>query len=502
MAGVTQAVGEALAPSTAVGGRALTLPRLWAFTSVALPVVASLEASMSSVDLAYQIRAGNLMLFTHHLLRHDTFTFTAAGRAWTDQQWGAQIAFALIWRAGGWAALALLRAALVGAIYAFVYLACRRAGASQRAGALLTLGSFGVSVGGLALRPQLLGMALFALSVYLVGRRRSGRWVWAMPAVVALWANVHGSFFLGPVLLGLALAADAASRSPAWRRTGGVLLASTAATLLNPFGPRVWSYAWGISTNPVITRFITEWQPPSIRDVAGASFFVSGAAVALLFARRTRPVPWPTALALGVFFFIGLQAVRGIFWWALVAPPLVAPLLGEVLPHRATEQPQPLPGHDRGNPALNLALASALVVLGVAFLPWWRGGTRARPSEDLVTNAPESATDALLRLLKPGDRVFDPVPLGSWLELALPQNPVFLDPRIEVFPAEVVREHLRISLGGQGWQSLLTRWHVTVVVADREEQAGLLTRISRDPGWKLEFSDGQRSVFARTARSA
>src|SRR5438093_13567430 len=116
MAGVTQAVGEALAPSTAVGGRALTLPRLWAFTSVALPVVASLEASMSSVDLAYQIRAGNLMLFTHHLLRHDTFTFTAAGRAWTDQQWGAQIAFALIWRAGGWAALALLRAALVGAI--------------------------------------------------------------------------------------------------------------------------------------------------------------------------------------------------------------------------------------------------------------------------------------------------------------------------------------------------------------------------------------------------
>ena len=109
MAGVTQAVGEALAPSTAVGGRALTLPRLWAFTSVALPVVASLEASMSSVDLAYQIRAGNLMLFTHHLLRHDTFTFTAAGRAWTDQQWGAQIAFALIWRAGGWAALALLR---------------------------------------------------------------------------------------------------------------------------------------------------------------------------------------------------------------------------------------------------------------------------------------------------------------------------------------------------------------------------------------------------------
>src|SRR5206468_8005541 len=87
----------------------LSLPSLWAFASVVLPIVAALRATIATNDLAYQIRAGNLMLFTHHLLRHDVFTFTAAGRAWTDQQWGAQIAFALIWRAGGWAALALFR---------------------------------------------------------------------------------------------------------------------------------------------------------------------------------------------------------------------------------------------------------------------------------------------------------------------------------------------------------------------------------------------------------
>src|SRR6266550_6587202 len=107
--------------------RTLSLSALWAVVCVALPVVASLEPSISTFDVAYQVRAGDLMLKTHHLLRHDVLSFTAAGRPWTDQQWGSQIILALAWRAGGWAALHLLRAALVGVIYLFVYLACRKA---------------------------------------------------------------------------------------------------------------------------------------------------------------------------------------------------------------------------------------------------------------------------------------------------------------------------------------------------------------------------------------
>jgi hypothetical protein len=488
----------------AEGARTFPLSAVWAFVCVVLPVVASLEASISTVDVAYQVRAGDLMLKSHHLLRHDVLSFTAAGRPWTDQQWGSQIAFALAWRAGGWIALHLLRAALVGVIYLFVYLACRRAGASVRISAFLTLASFAVAVGGLAIRAQLFGMALFAASVFLlVGRRTNGRWLWVMPMLVAIWANVHGSFFLGPLLLGLGVLMDLAERHPAWRRTLAVFGASLFASLANPFGPKVWSYAWELSTNNVVTRFVSEWQPPTIRDVTGAAFFISAALVVVLLARRGKPTSWPTLLSLGVFFVIGLEAIRGVFWWALLAPALLAPILADFIASsraassRRPNPPPTTPGDSRGNPRVNVAIAAALILLGIAYLPWWRGHSRQAPSRALVSEAPLGVTAAVRRAARPGERIFDPQIWGSWFELSLPSNPMFVDARIEVFPLSLWGDYEDVSVGREGWQAILDRWRVGIVVTNRNQQRGLIPKIQGDPGWRRVHADREGLVFVR-----
>src|SRR5206468_11551856 len=105
----------------------------------------------------------------------------------------------------------------------FVYLACRAAGPRPRVAAGLTLGAFAVAWTSLTLRPQLLAAMLFALTLWLVvGRRRHPRRLLWVPVVVAVWANVHGSFFLGPVLLGLAAFQDVFERWPGSRRAIGL----------------------------------------------------------------------------------------------------------------------------------------------------------------------------------------------------------------------------------------------------------------------------------------
>jgi hypothetical protein len=336
-------------------------------------------------------------------------------------------------------------------------------------------------------------MALFALAVWMVfARRRNPRILWGVPVVVAFWANMHGSFFLGPLLVGLAFLEDLYEHSPRARTTLTVTVVSAAAATLNPFGLRVWSYAWDLSTNPVITRFVTEWQPPTLRDLAGAVFFVSALAVVALLALRGRATPWPSLVSLGVFFVIGLVAIRGIFWWAFIAPPVVALLLAQPSGARRPEEKG-----SPGNPRLNLGIAALLVVLGISFLPWWRSDNPVVPSAALLTNAPTALTDELRTLLRPGERIFNPVPVASWFELELPRNPLFLDPRIEVFPSAVPRQFLKISGGRQGWQDLLDGWHVRVVVADRGEEAGLLRSIRSDPGWKLQYQETSYFVFVR-----
>jgi hypothetical protein len=255
---------------------------------------------------------------------------------------------------------------------------------------------------------------------------------------------------------------------------------------LNPFGFGVWSYAVGIANDPEVTRTIVEWQPPTLRTTPGIAFFASVAAVLLLLARRGRSVQWPVLLQLGVFFFVGLYAVRGVFWWGLAMPPLVAGMMSEAPPRRI-EEPRT---------SLNNAIAAMLALIGVALLPWWRAPSAT--STALLTDSPPGVTRALSSALRPGDRIFNPQIWGSWFEFALPENPVFVDARIEIFPSSVWRDYDSVSGAIDGWQQILDRWGVAAVVADRRQQARVIPWIRRDPAWRLVHEDAQGLVFVRS----
>src|SRR5215831_16203505 len=97
--------------------RGITLAQLWAFLAVGLPVLGAMIAGLSSVDLAYHLRAGELFLDTGRIPTTDTFTFTAFGDPWLNQQWGAQVILAAVYRLAGWTGLQILRAALVGVTF-------------------------------------------------------------------------------------------------------------------------------------------------------------------------------------------------------------------------------------------------------------------------------------------------------------------------------------------------------------------------------------------------
>src|SRR3954451_24458191 len=149
------------------------MPRLWAFLAIALPAMAAVVATLSSVDLTYQLRAGAEILAGRDIPTTDAWTFTAFGAPWTDQQWGAQVILAWVYQVGSWTGLVLFRAALTGTIFGCLYLIGRRRGLVARDAALLSLVAFLVCAVALALRPQLIAMALFAVVVTLVTNRRA-----------------------------------------------------------------------------------------------------------------------------------------------------------------------------------------------------------------------------------------------------------------------------------------------------------------------------------------
>ena len=465
----------------------MTLARLWAFLAVGLPVLAAFISNLSSVDLAYHLRAGEMILDTGRIPTVDTFTFTASGTSWLNQQWGAQLILAAVYRLAGWTGLIVFRAALVGVIYGCMFEACRRFGLDLRRASWLTIAAFIVSAVALALRPQLLGMALLAVTLLLVADRRAHpRRLLAVPLIVLVWANIHGSFFLGPVVLGLAWLEDVHDRVPGRHRILGIALISAAAALVNPFGPGVWAYAVGLSTNSVVTSRIAEWQPTTLRTIPGMLYFGSVGLAIVLLARRGRAAPWPTLAWLAVFAAIGAYAIRGVAWWPLGAVVAVAALLSTSGP-LARERPE------RSSP-INLVFVGLIAIVCVVLVPVWRPtDNRLGAPVGVVGDAPGGITAALRAVVKPGDRILNPQPWGSWFELALPEATVALDSRIELFPAKVWDDFDTAHRGGDGWQQILAAWAPTFVVATKDE-APFVARL-KAAGWTEFYRDDEGTIL-------
>lgn len=460
------------------------------YLSVVLPAIAVLVAKLSVSDLSFVLRAGDIMIRTQEILRTDLFSFTMHGSPWLNQQWGGQVLLSGA-GVGGWAGLIALRAALTGATFYLLYRALRSRGADPGRAGWIGLAAFalaGTSSSSFALRPQLFVLPLFALTVWILAdRRQHPSRLWLLPLLTVLWANLHGSFFLGPLLVGLTWLEDLGERVERANRLLGLAVLSSLATLVNPFGFDAWTYVATLSSNPVIRGLISEWQRPAVLSLPGVALYGSAAMLAILLLRSPRRPRWPALAWLAVFFVIGFQAERGLVWWILAASLQAARHLPEQARDRVPDRPSAVP----------TAIAAGVTALAVAVLPWWRSGSLER-ERLLPAEAPPRLTRALEASLAPGERIFNSSRWGSWFVFALPQNPVFVDSRIEVYSLDVWNQYFAISRADEDWKEALERWDVAAVAAHRKEQAGLIDALEREPDWRLIHRSEDGFIFVRS----
>jgi hypothetical protein len=516
----------------------LTIGQLWLFLGVALPALAALLVPMPSVDLAYQLRAGAGILAGHGIPAVDTWTFTIAGSPWLDQQWGAQVLLAGVYQLGGWTGLAVLRAALVGTAFLLVVATLRSMGCANRPAALLALGGFLVAAPALALRPQLFAIVLFAASLaILADRARHPRRLLLLPLIAVAWANLHGSFPLIVVILGLgwldeigrvfvARAAIRPGHGPARATatirgsTGLALFAaiSALATLVTPFGIDGWRYIERLASNRTVTSAVSEWRSPSPLDPTGAVFYLSlliGLGIALLRIRADRNRIGPATVApiatIVAFGLLGIATGRGLAWWALVLPISASALahdgsLTRFLPRALTAVRVLFTGP--GTPAavarasrpsqVNTIVALLLILVGLGLLPAWRPvGPSGVPTETL-SYAPQGIAAALegrAVRARPGIvRVWAPQTWASWLEFSAPDLQYAVDARIELFPADLWADAERVATASGDWLAILRREQVSIIAVAADEVA-LEAGLRASGTWTRIYGDSDGSIW-------
>src|SRR3984957_2387933 len=155
-------------------------------------------------DTFWHWAMGNWMLDHHKVMTHDIYSYTVFGHSWITPEWGYGVLLAESVRLIGPVAFWLLSAGMASLTVIAVALRSRLVGAGWTWTGLLCMET-GVAVTlSLDDRPQMVSYFFLALLLLLLSlARRQRRWLYVIPVLFVLWANMHGSFPLGLGILAL-----------------------------------------------------------------------------------------------------------------------------------------------------------------------------------------------------------------------------------------------------------------------------------------------------------
>ncbi|MEO8597106.1 MAG: hypothetical protein ABI759_27555 [Candidatus Solibacter sp.] len=459
----------------------------------ALLLLACFSTEVTDSDTFFHLEAGKYVLEHHRLPLPDPFSFTTyLGKPLPGEEivrsfnithsWLGEMVIYLAYAAGGYGGMVVLRALLMTA---FAGLAClwiwRRTRSFYRALLAAAVTAF-ISSYFASDRPYQITYVMIVVTLLTVESRRR---LWVLPPLFLLWANLHGGYIMGFVVLGAYCAESLWQRlrgtpQPGERQLWLVSAASVVAAFFNPNG-YLTLYILAVYRQSNLTQSIYEWQKPALWPPSFLNLLLLGALVVMLWQRRrTRVADW---VLLGLFGAAYLSAVRNSNLAGLVGPAMIASYL---------------PWKRVAPRSLDWAIA-ALLAIAVA-IPFARG--RAFQLRSAEWKYPAGAADFLLahHVTQPMFHSFEKGGYLMWR--GWPEQRSFVDGRS--LNESVYADYQGMIKYLPGTRELLDRYGIQVVVMNAfEANSGaiyVLPLALADPAekeWKMVFADAGAAIFMR-----
>ncbi|WP_020471018.1 hypothetical protein [Zavarzinella formosa] len=307
------------------------------------------------------------------------------------------------------------------------------------------------------------------------------RVIWLVP-VYALWANIHIQFVLGLGLLGagLGVALVRHRRQPAVSSVGTLLILwplCALATLANPYHVNLYRVVWEYATQTGALSLIDELAPPRLRDWWTWPLIFLGFLAALKLLRDGFPLWETTLLAIGLFFALRMQR-DAWFGTLLAARTLLRP--GGAIPQPWT----PIVW-----PALGFVLVRLL---------WASGLAAHQPIDDIVRREYPVEAVTWVKANRPPGPLFNTFDWGGYLIWELPEYPVSMDGRSNLYGDEQLSQHVRTLTTPDGWQtdSVFQNSRLVILpVMTNGKELPLVTELRKT--WQVAYEDAAAIVFVK-----
>jgi len=457
---------------------------------------------ISDADFWFHLKTGQY-IFQHGQVPHtELFSFTYQGIPWVAHGWLSGTFFYAVYAVLGLYPLVFIFAIL--AVLSFwIVLKDIHVHPFILATTLL-LGMWTV-LPNIGVRPRvftLLLASIFLLVLQNYARTGSGRRIWWLIPLTALWANLHGGFVIGWMLIlltsiGIVLDAWLAGEKlrmfwPRLRTLGIVLLGCFLAALVNPYGIKIYEPARRALSSSIYSRTIVDWMPPNFQQPELLPLVALILLSITAFALSPKRIK-PSELILFVAtLYATLKAQRNLLLFAVVAAPLLARYLQywlESTPLKRTFTPS-----SSANRRPLLVVLSVVMLLPLPlFIARLRQTAYAEPEQQRM-RVPIKAVEYMRTNQLTGNTFTFPNIWGGYVIWELPSNPVYIDGR-DVYPEQFVAEYVELTNGRADWKTSFDRSGVKLVLIQRRSL--LAQQLDGANEWERVYQNEMSSVYKR-----
>ncbi|MGH2472730.1 MAG: hypothetical protein ACRDG6_10050 [Candidatus Limnocylindria bacterium] len=429
-------------------------------------------------DTYWHLATGQWILDHREFLRQDIFSSTVAGTHFGIGEWLGQIAFAGVFAAGGWAGVAILRAALIAVGSFFLVRLARQGGTSWSISLPLVVAALLVSKITWTDRPQLFTLALFPALLELLLSSRPGfsRRLLVLPPLFLAWTALHGGYLLGLVVVAIFATESVLTNGRRGLPLALTALACVAVTFLNP-APLDFA---GAAREDLLRppRFLTEFLPPDVVTPAGALF--AGFVMLVIGSALLRGGSLREAMLLAPLLYLAFTAQRQMLFFCFAATAFLGARLTGLVYAGSNRRTFELPAPVRAPIALVLVIAALASVVTAP----------ARPDERAY---PVGALDALRA---DSGVLFNEYDWGGYLIFNLPERPVFIDGRYVPYLDGVLDDYRALVALRPRWRDLLDKYKVSELLLRPHRPLAVALR---EDGWRVRSTDpeGRWIVLAR-----
>jgi len=426
----------------------------------------------------------------------NTFSFTDGARPWINHEWLGQYIMRQAYAWGGPTGLLAYKVLAGFCLAAILYLAIRRARVSGAVAFLWMLLAISTIQYGFSTRPHLLTYLLLAKMLFILRERPSlPRWFfWLLPAMGLVWANLHGAFFMGAIVLIAYTAAEGFARKRFPAEEAAVTALFVAATFVTPYGARLWEY---IAYSASIPRpYLSEWAP-SIRIECLIEhidfFFLAIASVAAVARARVPRDVFGTAV-LGLSLLAALAMRRNIPIFAIAAtffvPQLLESSIGEEVASAVRKLSRPL-------------VALLLAALAAVSLAYALAVGKADPFRIEVPQ--KDIPVASVAFMKENAISGNALVFFDWGEYCIwklyPECKVFIDGRLCcAYGKKTIDDYFNFIFMGKNWMRALTDYPTDIVLVHRGNP--VYAQMRSMPGWEYVYEDRISGLFLKRAAHA